>query len=590
MGVVVLPQSVVDMIAAGEVIERPASAVKELLENALDAGAGRIDVRVENGGKDRVTVTDDGSGMNAEDLGLAVLSHATSKIRCAEDIFEVATFGFRGEALPSIGVVSKMELRSRPHEADTGAVIRVQGGEVEGPEPAGCPPGTTVDVRNLFFNTPVRRKFLKSTSTETYHVSSQVTRAALARPDVGFSLAHGSRQLLALEPVEELKDRIRALFGRDLTEDLLPVSFSEVGLTLTGYIAPPPHSRSNRSAVFTYINGRYVRDRVLLHAVSQAFREHLTAGRHPVVFLYFNVAPGEIDVNVHPTKIEVRFRRASQMHGILSTMVRGALSTSGRAVPLELGEPASPAGKEGDPAARRREAALEAVADFYDRVGPGEASVLEGFWGKGGGETRGGESAGPAPPPAGLPPVLQVHDAFLIRQTEGGIEIIDQHALHERVLYDEIVRRAGREGLDVQRLLVPVTVEVEPGAEALILEHAEFLLTFGLEIESFGPGTLAVQGIPPFLPDTEVEAFLRDMADDLSGRGAGGSGEEKLGNLARRLACRGAVKAGEALPPAKIQTLLRRAQGLPELATCPHGRPAVLRLSLEELARHFRRT
>ncbi len=619
MAVGVLPQAVVDMIAAGEVIERPASVVKELMENSLDAGATRIDVLVENGGKDRIAVADDGSGMDAADLAIAVLSHATSKLFCAEDLFRVTTFGFRGEALPSIGAVSMMEIRSRARGSDEGSVVSVDGGRIQGPAPAGCPPGTSVDVKNLFFNAPVRRKFFRNTPTEMFHVSAQVMNAALARPDVSFSLAHGRRTVWQLEPVEDLRDRIESFFGAPLARDLVPVSYSEVGLTVSGFVAPPPHGRSNRNSVFTYINGRYVREKTLLHAVSLACREFLPQGRHPVAFLFLSLDPSEVDVNVHPTKLDVRFRRSGQMHGILTALFRSALEKGARAVRIPVADQAvfgetpwddtqGAAGGEGflegvAPAAEGAQKAaggwMRGPAERADRGGrpPSESdpfrrpagAVAAGrppaAWTEPREEQKPNQPAGPAPARA-----FQVHDSYIVVETEGGIEIIDQHALHERILYEEISARISGEGLSMQKLLIPMTVDLGPAAEAALAEAAPVMLRFGVEVEPFGPGSLAVHGIPPFLPDGEVEGFVRDVADELSGMGGAGQGGRSLDAVAKKLACRSAVKAGQVLASSTIRMLVERASAMKGPPTCPHGRPAVLAITLKDLERHFRRT
>ena len=616
-----LPQAVVDMIAAGEVIERPASVARELLENALDAGALRVDVEVEAGGKDRIAVSDDGEGIDPEDLPLAVRSHATSKLASAEDLFRITTLGFRGEALASIGAVALLRVASRARGTPSGAVIEVRGGEISEVSAAGLPEGTTVEVRKLFFNVPVRRKFLRQDSTELSYVAETVTQYALAHPPVRFRLTHGGREVLDAPPAPDPLRRIEALHGSDLAAALVPIAHEEAGLSLRAWIAPPSFARPGPRSIQIFLNGRAIRDRTLLHAVTAACRDVIPRDRYPVAFLFLAMDPRDVDVNVHPAKIEVRFLNQGKLHSLVEALVREAMGrreSPAPAVSLPL-PPAAP--PEAPPPEQRtfplraeedpltpRERVQEALREYFVRRRPEDGSTARPSAQPGhpDGEARPPAASAPDAGPGALTgapespagssfaagaadgPFLQVHRAYIVRETETGIEIIDQHALAERILYEEIRPRVEREGLTSQRLLVPLTFDLAGPSAALLEEHRGLFRRFGLEVDRFGPSTFAVHTVPAFLPDGEVKGFLEEVLSHLGQEGSGGAAA-RLDEIAKRLACRGAVKAGCALHEAEIRTLLRRAQALPGAPTCPHGRPAIVRLSLADLERYFGR-
>jgi DNA mismatch repair protein MutL len=607
-----LPQAVVDMIAAGEVIERPASVARELLENALDAGARRVDVEVEGGGKDRIAVSDDGEGIVAEDLPLAVRSHATSKLGSPEDLFRITTLGFRGEALASIGAVALLRVASRARGTPSGAVIEVRGGEISDVSAAGLPEGTTVEVRKLFFNVPVRRKFLRQDSTELSYVTETVTQYALAHPPVHFRLTHAGREVLDAPPAADPLRRIEALHGTELAAALVPVVHEEAGLALRAWIAPPSFARPGPRSIQIFLNGRAIRDRTLLHAVSAACRDVIPRDRYPVAFLFLAMDPRDVDVNVHPAKIEVRFLNQGKLHSLVETVVREALGQRDSAAPA-VSLPLPPSPPAGAPAPEQRtfplrgeeepltprERVQEALREYLVRRAPSEegAALPPARQGSGGGEPRPpeapAEAAAPVAGDSGADagddgPFLQVHRSYIVRETASGIEIIDQHALAERLLYEEIRPRVEREGLTSQRLLIPLTFDLGGPSAALLEEHRDLFRRFGLEVDRFGPSTFAVHAIPAFLPDGEVRGFLEEALSHLAQEGTGGAAA-RLDGIAKRLACRGAVKAGSALHESEIRSLLRRARSLPGAPTCPHGRPAVVRLTLADLERSFGR-
>ncbi len=665
----VLPVHLVNKIAAGEVVERPASVVKELVENALDAGAERIDVAVEDGGKKLIQVADDGKGMSAEDLALAFSPHATSKLADEEDLYRIGTMGFRGEALASVASISHARIRTRRREDDAGWQIEASGETVGEPAPAAAAPGTTVIVRDLFFNTPARRKFMRTANTEFGHVVEQLTRLALPRPPVAFTLTHNGREARNLPAAETTARRAADLFGDELADQLLPIVRRRGEIEVAGLLGRPAAARGSSKWQYVFLNGRYVRDRLLSHAIREAFRGRVDPSRWPVAMVFVEMDPAEVDVNVHPTKVEVRFRNGQRVHGevlaaLSETLNRAELNptaTVSSAEPMPpgavppTGERAEPAdgegeGESGEPDAdARRESLRQALADFFKSAPPtqprlnfreGQGGSPEGEGGvtagggaqspparteprhlpptppgpegqparadRGGAETdrsAGAETSPPtdvrahagltAPRPAAsaMPPTLQVHNAYIVRQTEDGLAIIDQHALHERILYNDLRARLAEGRLAGQRLLIPATIKVT-SAEAATLEACGDLLgRLGIEVEPFGPETVAVQQFPVLLVQRGVgpEGFLRQLLDELSEDEMADS-ERLLESVLAVMACKAAVKAGDPLTPAEVDALLARAEGIDKASACPHGRPTTLRMTLGDLEKQFRRT
>jgi len=623
MPVRILPTHVVNKIAAGEVIERPASIAKELVENALDADAARIEIAVEDGGRRLISVTDDGCGMDADDLALAFRPHATSKIASDEDLDDIATMGFRGEALASIASVSHASIRSRPRGQESGHEVAAAGEEIGEVRPCAAPPGTAVTVRDLFFNTPARRKFMRTASTEFGHISEQLARLALPHPKVAFRLTHNGRESQNLPAVNSTTERAADLFGRDLADTLLPVRPRGGEVGIAGLIAPPAGARASGKWQYFFLNGRYIRDRLLAHALREAYRGLIEPQRWPVAFLFVEIPPGEVDVNVHPTKIEVRFRNGNLVHGELLAALRETLNRSNLAVPVDPGtapaepppEPEAPAGDEAGDA--RRSSLRQALADFFRSAPPQQPSFRfpEGHRAAPTGARpapplprpaagtpsfgRAGESS-PKPlaePEAGGQPVaaptdvLQIHNAYIVSPSEDGLRIIDQHALHERLLYNDFKRRLAEGRLTAQRMLLPQTLNASPAELAALDDHAGLLGRLGIEVAPFGPGTAAVQQFPSLLAERGVEpgAFVREILDRLADEEAT-SAEELLEDMLSMMACKAAVKAGDPLTDDEMRALLDRREEAEKSSACPHGRPTTLELTLKDLEKQFRRT
>ena len=635
-----LSASVINQIAAGEVVERPASVVKELLENAIDAGATRVDVAVERGGKDLIRVADNGKGMAPEDLPLAFTPHATSKLAEADDLHRIRTLGFRGEALAAIAEVSKVRCQTRQEHAEAGSELSIDAG-VAGPVRAcGCPVGTVIEVRNLFHNTPVRRTYLKSDSTEAGHVIEMFTRIALAHPTVHLTFRSGGKVLHDLPSVTGVKERIGIFFGRELAESLLWVESQFDQTHLWGYVGHPSQSRSSNKTQFLFLGGRYVRDRSLGHALSEAFRGLLMVGRSPVAFLHLEVPPEEVDVNVHPTKVEVRFRDAQRLYSQLLATLRQTFLASDLHSRLQAPTGVEETNKvEGAPAYafpehtdRRQEVASwfapNASTPFQTYPSPGYAGgPISSDWGR---------SSSYSPPPAAMPkpspdfdefappplpgeaasapmavgaagprlepdgprpidvrdlPVkaLQVHDSYLVAETADGMVVIDQHALHERILYEELRLRIERGGVESQRLLVPEPVDLEPSEAAAVMERREVLASLGLEVEDSGGGTVLVGSVPAMLPSIPPDRLLRDLADHFRSRPLPPTRDAILEDVLSMIACKAAVKAGQKLAPDEVTALLERRHLVTDAHHCPHGRPTALVFTKSELERQFGR-
>jgi len=592
MSIRILPKSVADKIAAGEVIERPASVVKELVENSVDAGAERIEVEMEAGGAKLVRVVDDGCGIEPADLPLAFLSHATSKLTTEEDLFSVRTMGFRGEALSSIAAVSQARIVSRPHDCDAGCEVRAEGGELSDAKTCSAPPGTQVEVRNLFYNVPVRRKFLKSPATEMAHVTEAVTRLALAHPKIHFVLTHNGRTVFNLPPSDDRARRIGEFFGREVAENIIPMSARHPELEVEGYLLPPSVDRSNTTMQYTYVNGRYVRDRTLLGAVAQGYRGLMMPHRSPVCFLFLTLDASDVDVNVHPTKIEIRFRHGREIYARLLEAIKETLRQA------KLTPQVSLSTGRADQPDQKREAIRLAISDFFaDRKEaaeepPGHAAA----------HGPGSADATPMrrPPPASgptatLPQVqyggcVQVLDSYLIEEAPEGINVIDQHALHERILYNSMQQRLHSGPLNSQRLLVPELVELPKPEFFAVMELQDDLARFGMELEPFGDNTIIVRSYPQMLRQFDGRAFFQDLLEEMEGPEGARKVEGRLEKLLKLMACRGAIKAGERLSPPQIRNLLDQRAGAGQTDTCPHGRPTAILITRKELDKQFRRT
>ncbi|MCK4623842.1 MAG: DNA mismatch repair endonuclease MutL [Phycisphaerae bacterium] len=594
----VLPTHLVNKIAAGEVVERPASVVKELVENALDAGASAIDITVEDGGRRMISIRDNGAGMVADDLALAFSPHATSKITDEDDLFNIHTMGFRGEALASISAVAHVHAvtRRRDSQDNAGFEIRAEGETVSPVRPAPASAGgTTITVRDLFFNTPGRRKFMRTANTEFGHIVAQLTRLALPNCNAAFSLTHNGRLVHRLPADQSLRERIGELLGAELAQSLIELNSTENAAEITGMIAPPHQSRTSARWQYFFVNGRYVRDRLLSHALREAYRGLVEPARAPAAVIFLEIDPSEIDVNVHPTKIEIRFRNGQPVHSQLLAVLRETLNKSDIAPPVNIG----PADLPDD---ARREPLKQALADFF-KSGQGAGNYRGPTYqpARAGQYTPAGAPPLPAPMtqvaealplPTGLPRrAMQIHNSYIVTATDDGLVVIDQHALHERIIFDELKSRLSAGKLASQRLLIPETVEVGEADKAVLSERAGVLEQFGLEITEFGPGSVAVHALPSLLVERHVPAaeFVRDLLETLAENASAG-GDELLDRILATMACKAAVKAGESLTAEEIDSLLGRREKIDKSASCPHGRPTTLTLTLAELEKQFKRT
>ncbi len=654
----ILSDQVANQIAAGEVVDRPASVVKELLENALDAGATRIRVEIEGGGRKLIRVVDNGSGMMRDDALLAFERHATSKLRTSDDLLSIATLGFRGEALPSIASISRLDLETRAEADDSGTHIEIVGGKMHRVEDAGLPPGTAIAVRDLFFNTPARRKFLKSETTELAHVTALVTHYALAHPDKHFELHSATHAILQAPPVERSADRIFQIFGRDTLEQLLPIAaelnLERVGLPapppwkqdeeyepptpghlrLSGFISKPELEKLNRNSIYSFVNRRLVRDRLLLHAVSEAYRNILPPTSFPVVLLFLEIPPEEVDVNVHPAKTEVRFRQSSFVHDFVRDSVRNKLVQArpamGFLAALETHANASPSlvpGVSPLPGSPVEEQAPGVLEDSGEGIRVEEAesfalspppvqpvpgkldfseSMLVHAIAAGLGPST--EECGGAVSPvaaeelqneqaasvtlnalASLKPLGQLRESFILATNEEGLWIIDQHVAHERVLFEKVLRERKTERVQRQRLLMPMLVELTPEQMVAFAEIAAELDRNGFEAEPFGPRTLAVKAAPVGLEGRELERMLVEVLEQRDRAEQHENLELLRTRIAASIACHAAVKVNMPLDTLRMEWLLAELGKTEHPTSCPHGRPIALRYSWKDIQRAFHR-
>lgn len=627
-----LPVLVANQIAAGEVVERPASVVKELVENAIDAGASRITVELDVGGIELIRVVDDGCGIEADDLVLSVSPHATSKIADAEDLDKVASLGFRGEALASVASVSRLTIRSRTHGSESAHELAFDpsADAVPAIRPASGRGGTTVEVRNLFFNTPARRKFLKTPSTERSRCFEVVRQIALSRPDIGFVVRNDDTTLLDVEAADSARDRAIAILGKELERELLEAEFDafddEHGVLVWGLVGTPAIVRASSKEQFVYVNGRCVRDRVIQHALSEAYRGLIEPGRHPTAVLMIELAPDRVDVNVHPAKAEVRFRDSSRVHSAVFRAVKEALQKADltpRALPVRSGfsspsalmptggHPSShaqsfvdflraPAGQqtsrlsyetlrqavEGD-ARATIDAPADAGSDAPANAGRTDDADL--------GLHEPASFIDRPPPDAFVPRpqrgILQVHRSYLVTQDEHGVVIVDQHALHERVMFEYLMQRVERSDLESQPLLAPEVLEVSPD-QVVSLDDLQPLLTrLGIELRAMGPRSIAIGAFPSLLFERKVEMvpFVRELLDKVTESAFAPDSEDALRDVLDMMSCKAAIKAGDHMSETELQRLIELRDEVDRSSSCPHGRPTSVRLTIEELEKLFHR-
>lgn len=658
----VLPERVANQIAAGEVVERPASVVKELLENALDAGATRIRIQVEAGGKKLIQITDNGCGMVRDDAMLAFERHATSKIKDTDDLLSVATLGFRGEALPAIASVARLHLETRAEEEATGTIIEINGGKMTRVEEAGLPPGTSLTIRDLFFNTPARKKFLRSESTELSHIASLVTHYALAHPEKHFELHSSTNALLVAPPVADHRERVYQVFGRETLDQLIPVAaiqpFERVGLPqhppwrrdpeeelekpepgeirLHGFVSKPEIQKLNRNSIFIFVDGRLIRDRLIQHALTEAYRNILPPTVYPVVLLFLEMPPAEVDVNVHPSKTEVRFRQQTVVHDFVRDAVRATLMKA-RPVPQFLSEiNAQPTASPGlTPGTRGSDLGQQAPWRNLYEPAPGGTSGLRAEAGTAGFALQppsipqatarlafeGGIAveanaavslarapepvipdygcAPPIEPEAHTPPTLeslgtlkalgQIRNSFILAVNEDGLWIIDQHVAHERILFERVLRQRTAQRVESQRLLMPLAIELTPAQQAVFSEIAPELEHNGFEAEAFGSRSVAVKVAPAGVEAAQVEHMLHEILEQLTREDRAVNLDSVRTRIAASIACHAAIKVNTALEQNKMQWLLEELAKTQHPMTCPHGRPVVLRYTMTEIQRAFKR-
>ncbi|MBI2719152.1 MAG: DNA mismatch repair endonuclease MutL [Rhizobiales bacterium] len=565
-----LSEGTINRIAAGEVIERPASVVKELVENAIDAGARHIDIAFRGGGRSLIKVSDDGSGMDAEDLALAVERHATSKLS-DDDLIDIRSFGFRGEALPSIGAVARLAITSRLRGGAAAHAIAVEGGTVMGLRPAALSAGTEVEVRDLFYATPARLKFLKSERSEAAEAADAVRRLALAHPEVSFSFTTEDRRLIDAPPGESLEQRIRRIVGADFLENSVAFEATREGLTVRGHAGLPTWSRAQGSLQYMFVNSRSVRDKLLAGAIRGAYADLMARSRYPAVVLFVDCPPERVDVNVHPAKAEVRFRDGGLVRSLVVGGIRASLAGRGQMADTGL---ARATGQSFRPAWTP-----QPPAGFGERQTAFEMNL----------------------PPA-APPVMaeasdrplgaaraQIHDNYILAQTGDGLVIVDQHAAHERLVYERLkAEREGR-GIATQPLLVPEVVDLDPVAAERLAGAVEMLAGAGLHLEAFGAGAVIVREVPAALAGGDIAGLVRDVADELAEQGASTLVEERLNLVLATMACHHSVRAGRGLRPEEMNALLRQMEATPNSGQCNHGRPTFIELKLSDIERLFGR-
>jgi len=618
--IAVLDNNMVNMIAAGEVIERPASVVKEMLENSIDAGASKISVYVEEGGQKLITITDNGCGMSAEDIPTAFAPHATSKIRTVEDLAAIRSMGFRGEALASIASVAQVRVVSRERDSISAASLSIDCGQIGEVTPCSSDYGTTFEVRNIFYKLPARRKFLRTVNTEMGYITEHFTRIALAHNSIEMSLSHNKRQLFHLTAGQNTLERIGELFSRDIEDSLMMVSGQEKDLNVRAFISRPGVSKINNKLQYIFLNGRYIRDKFISHAIKEAYRGFIEPNKFPIAFIFIQMPFDAYDVNVHPTKTEIRFDNPNFVHSQILAVMREKLM--GTNVEINASLPVREVDRSplDEILSRvqddREQRVTDAMESFFKHNKPASQPHFDfkPF-------TGGGSSGAPASPrrvsgsyrfeQSGFEPskdldlpqpqqysdktadYLQVHDTYIVVQTEQGFEIIDQHALHERIIYEQLYSRICAEEagpLQSQRLLIPETLDVTAAEAELIEANRDVFKQLGITAEQFGPGTYAVQSFPTMLKDVNPAQFLRDVIDVISESGIKPDREKLVHHILDMASCKAAIKAGKKLSAGEIDHLLEERRQTPRCGRCPHGRPTSIQFTLKDLEKQFKRT
>ena len=605
----ILPPNLINRIAAGEVIERPASVIKELVENAIDAGGTRIEITLEQAGKNRIVVQDNGKGMSKDELNLAVQRHATSKLP-SDDLLNIQFLGFRGEALPSIASISRMEITSRADASDNAWSLRVEGGDVFEIEPAVLAKGTRIEVRDVFYATPARLKFLKSDRTEVQQALDIVTRLSMAHPDISFTLISDGRRLLQVDASQaELVDsrlaRLSAVMGKDFADNALALDQQRESIRLTGFAALPTFNRGTSSEQYLFVNQRPVRDKLLLGAIRGAYQDVLAHDRHAVVVLFLDVPSEEVDVNVHPAKAEVRFRDSNLIRGLMVGAIKHALSDAGFRASTSVASDAlqrfasantsgSPSFFNGSYAYQASSPTMAGAQHLFERASSGyEADTMllpESMLAP---QARGAEPSPFNQPDYTLYPLgaarAQLHQTYIVAETADGMVLVDQHAAHERLVYEQMKAGLRERGIARQKLLIPEVVALDEALTECLLAHQQELLEFGLVIESFGVGTIIVRETPAMLGEVDVAAMMVELADNIREFGHALALKERIEELCGTMACHGSVRAGRSLSVAEMNALLRQMEQTPFSGQCNHGRPTYIELKRKDIEKLFGR-
>ena len=593
----VLDQNMINMIAAGEVIERPASVVKELLENSIDSGATKIAVTIEDGGKKLISITDNGQGMDAEDLTKAFEPHATSKIKNKADLQNISTLGFRGEALASIASVAMVKAISKTKTSTSANCIEIDCGNKKNIIPCSAADGTTIEVRDLFYKLPARNKFLKTTNTEMSHITEHFIRIALANHKLDMTLVSNKRQLYRLPASNDISRRIAELFSIELSENLIKAERNERGVQISALLGKPEISRTNNKFQYTFLNGRFIRDKAIFHAIKQAYHGSLEPNRFPVVFLFIQMPYEDYDVNVHPTKIEVRFYNTNLIHSQILSCLREKILETDFDINAKLPEPSATNNQHftGIPNSTsssqyRNQKVADSIAEFFEKHKPIQTQQQQlGFHSKIATGRKTENIINQAETSKELK-AMQIQDSFIIVETKDGFIIIDQHALHERIIYEDLRRRFSVGKIESQKCLYPESFKVTPRQIDLLKTNAEMFEKLGIELEPFGPQTYAIQAFPVLLAKAEPVKFVGDLLDLLDNKNADFDADKLLDEVLNMIACKAAIKAGQKLSSREIEQLLADKDITEYASRCPHGRPTTIKFSTAELEKQFKRT
>lgn len=561
----VLPDSLINKIAAGEVIERPASAVKELVENAIDAGATEVECEIVGGGLDTIIVIDNGCGMSVEDAEMAWARHATSKIASQDDLDHIGTLGFRGEALASIASVSRVEMETKMKEEVSGVKLKIIDGKIAAEEECGCPEGTKITISHLFYNTPARKKYMKAENTEYKHILELMQNFALAHPDVAFKLINDGKEIVDVSPAV-LEDRITDVMGNDVGSNLVPVYFGGAGFKISGFLGKPDISRSNRKGQFIFLNGRVIQNHLIAHAVKEAYHSMLMHGKHPWFLLNLEVNLDDVDVNVHPRKLEVRFLKQNEVYRSVLKSVEEALNK--HLLMPEVKWDSEPV-EDRDPRGIKERVEHEARQEAFETVKMGIAVE--------------------DPEECPIQPISQIAESYILAQDEEGLVVIDQHAAHERVMYDKLMRDVAEKKVVSQPMLAPLTVDLSAQEAKVLRDNMEFFVELGFEIDEFGGDTFVIGAVPADVAGEDTSELLRGVLDDLMNEKRTSELSVRREKVIHYTACRSAIKFGQKLSYEEMKGLLEQLYKIDRKETCPHGRPTMLRLTYDELEKRFRR-